>query len=191
MFCSGRCAPQMAVGRAGGGDVANVGRSRTDGRTSSVCPSVRLSIYRGRRAERVVARGEPSLAREVALTRPPIISVGKCRCGTLHSRRRGKRRSGSLAPRRRRRRRSCSRRGKEGRREWLLAGCLGCLSRCSVCLFPSLPHRTARRMQQHIYQNPNIISTPLRSCDDDERQTDGRTCSAHAHNVGNVHDPAE
>ena len=130
----------MAVGRAGGGDVANVGRSRTDGRTSSVCPSVRLSIYRGRRAERVVARGEPSLAREVALTRPPIISVGKCRCGTLHSRRRGKRRSGSLAPRRRRR--SCSRRGRErggGLKERAAAGGLaGCLSHCSVCLFPSL-----------------------------------------------------
>ena len=139
MFCSGRCAPQMAVGRAGGGDVANVGRSRTDGRTSSVCPSVRLSIYRGRRAERVVARGEPSLAREVALTRPPIISVGKCRCGTLHSRRRGKRRSGSLAPRRRRR--SCSRRGRERGGTEGESGCwrAGGLPVSLQCLPVSLP----------------------------------------------------
>ena len=50
---------------------------RTVGRRPSVC----LSIGDGAdgRAEMVVARGEPSIAREVALTRPPIAPVRKCR----------------------------------------------------------------------------------------------------------------
>ena len=52
----------------------------------------------------------------------------------------------------------------EGESGCRLAGCLpACPTAVSACFPPFLPlslHRTPRRMQQHIYQNPNIISTP-------------------------------
>ena len=169
LLCSGRCAPRMSVVML----LTLVVLERMVGRRLSVC----LSIYRGRtgaggdgrcsgRALTCV-RGCVDAAADHSRQKTPLRNPAQ----SVGARRRGKRRSGSLT-------RSSSsfmqperERGTEGRREWLPASLAG----CSVCLFPSLPHRTARRMQQHIYQNPNIISTPLRSCDDDERQTDRRT----------------